>query len=272
MTGLRTWTAGPRDTIRGHSCGFDLMILWFHHILSSSTRSNAIESSKRLYSSSLTALHLPQSLTRVLLDDLPASLTPPWSPSSPVSLSSTGLILIVDPALQIYHLTFTLLTSFLSPSSLSPPSLLFSTPSVLQPMSKLNELRLWTPQLHDYEDDAAVFNSEPFVSVFQNCLNTPTTRSKSTDDILLEHLQTVFKPAEYGSFIRFQHQGGNNQRKSEGEELAYRALVEAQTGAIRKYFPSFNERQVPPDFSWTDDLESRNHPDDVDSDGDDLKI
>ncbi|KAK7006866.1 hypothetical protein R3P38DRAFT_2555019 [Favolaschia claudopus] len=161
------------------------------------------------------------------------------------------------------------------------------------------EERHWTPQLHDYDEDASIFRKDPFAGVFSECLNAATaTRSGSSDTFLLQRLKTTLEEPYHAEvmdnwlifslgysvvinlppealaetqklylrvlYIRFQHD--SDSRRREGEQLAYDALVEAQMKTIRKYCRPHDERHVPADFSWAEDIEDRNNLADLDVD------
>ncbi|KAF7330970.1 hypothetical protein MVEN_02437100 [Mycena venus] len=136
-------------------------------------------------------------------------------------------------------------------------------PSSLQP----DYVKLWTPQLRLYSDDAEVFKQND-VDYLLKCLADTLDEPRYVlhlDDWLMFTLgRAVVEniPAEAiiesrklflkVLFIRFQYKGGRD-----GEELAYKELELAQISHIHQYFRTFDDIEVPADFSWEQDLDRR---------------
>ncbi|KAK6995638.1 hypothetical protein R3P38DRAFT_3288328 [Favolaschia claudopus] len=151
----------------------------------------------------------------------------------------------------------------------------------------------WTPRLRPWEEDATIFSSEPFASVFLNCSKAPHTRSSSSKDFLLRELSPVLNTPENTEllddwliftigyavlpaqaledcrklflnvlYIRFQHDGNRRQR-TEGDQLAHKAIEAAQISYIKQYCSRLDDRPIPADFCWEQDLEGRDNTSDV---------
>ncbi|KAJ7612385.1 hypothetical protein DFH06DRAFT_1371504 [Mycena polygramma] len=146
---------------------------------------------------------------------------------------------------------------------------------------------VWTPQLHLYEDDAKLFNREPFATVFTEYrakTGGRTYRQGKIGSYLWECLEETMKDPRYlqhtsdwlcftlGAkiveqmpeeaivrsgklllevwYIRYLHDGA-----VAGEDLAYDLLFDAQTENFKTYYESYGE--VSTDFCWNDDLDRR---------------
>ncbi|KAJ6499746.1 hypothetical protein C8R47DRAFT_1068634 [Mycena vitilis] len=155
-----------------------------------------------------------------------------------------------------------------------------------------NCVQVWSQQLRPYSDDANIFAREPFAHVFSECLNIwMNTRTHDIGLYLLENLgRTLEKefyvihlddwltytlgaaivehmPAEAIQesrllflnvlFARFQFQGSR-----EGEQRAYDLLGAAQMSNFRRYYRTFDETDLPADFSLDADIEQRETVDD----------
>ncbi|KAJ6619831.1 hypothetical protein B0H10DRAFT_2216403 [Mycena sp. CBHHK59/15] len=139
-------------------------------------------------------------------------------------------------------------------------------------------VKLWTPQLHLYELDAAVLNEEAFANIFAIFNFQTHTRSGGLD--LLALLNPIFSEPRWVQFlsdwlvyclggelvdwmpgdaiqqsrklfldvitIRVQNFGSQ-----EGDALVLAMLLKAQMQNFRSY------GQIPADFCWIDDLEQR---------------
>ncbi|KAK7007063.1 hypothetical protein R3P38DRAFT_3598814 [Favolaschia claudopus] len=63
-------------------------------------------------------------------------------------------------------------------------------------------------------------------------------------------------------YIRFQHDGNRRQR-TEGDQLAHKAIETAQISYIKQYCSRLDDRPIPADFCWEQDLEGRDNTSDV---------
>ncbi|KAF8130476.1 hypothetical protein K438DRAFT_1999400, partial [Mycena galopus ATCC 62051] len=140
-------------------------------------------------------------------------------------------------------------------------------------------VRLWTPQLRVYSEDAEIFTTEPFATAFREHLNTRTTRDGGVS--LLDRLSKTLETPHYVTllydwlsftlgriiverlpedalnetrtlflnvlFIRYQYGG-----QKAGEERAYQLLAEAQMANFRRHF---DEDNTPAEFSLVDDMD-----------------
>ncbi|KAJ7874743.1 hypothetical protein B0H14DRAFT_89667 [Mycena olivaceomarginata] len=154
------------------------------------------------------------------------------------------------------------------------------------PVPRSRPVRLWTPRLREYQDDARVFEAELFQIAFQECLAGRASRARRDDGLfLLGHLQNTLDeenmrvqldqwltftlgaaiveniPDEAMRdcqllflrvlFIRYLHHGS-----FEGDKMAYKLLEEAQMSNYRQYLYIYDD-PTPADFSWTEELDLR---------------
>ncbi|KAJ6488270.1 hypothetical protein C8R47DRAFT_1071989 [Mycena vitilis] len=150
-----------------------------------------------------------------------------------------------------------------------------------------NYVQLWSQRLRPYSDDAEIFTQDPFAQVFTDCLNIwMNTRGHDIGLYLLDHLESALEKNFYvihlddwltytlGAsivehmpteairesrllflnvlFARFQFQGSR-----EGEERAYDLLGAAQIANFHQYYRTFDETDLPADFSLDADIEQR---------------
>ncbi|KAK7020838.1 hypothetical protein R3P38DRAFT_3358055 [Favolaschia claudopus] len=113
----------------------------------------------------------------------------------------------------------------------------------------------WTPRLRPWEEDATIFSTEPFASVFLNCSKAPHTRSSSSEDFLLRELSPVLNTPEntelLDDWLIF--------------TIGYAVVTHLPAQALedcRKLFLN-DDRPIPADFCWEQDLEGRDNTSDV---------
>ncbi|KAJ7792390.1 hypothetical protein B0H14DRAFT_3160242 [Mycena olivaceomarginata] len=167
------------------------------------------------------------------------------------------------------------------------------------PVPRSRPVRLWTPRLREYQDDARVFEAELFQIAFQECLAGRASRARRDDGLfLLGRLQNTLDEENMqvqldqwltftlGAaivesisdeamrdcqllflrvlFIRYLHHGS-----FEGDKVAYKLLEEAQMSNYQQYLYIYDD-PTPADFSWTEELDLREtrHDDGVQDDRD----
>ncbi|KAK6971899.1 hypothetical protein R3P38DRAFT_3336500 [Favolaschia claudopus] len=121
----------------------------------------------------------------------------------------------------------------------------------------------WTPRLRPWEEDATIFSTEPFAStellddwlIFTIGYAVVTHLPAQA----LEDCRKLFLNVLY---IRFQHDGNRRQR-TEGDQLAHKAIETAQISYIKQYCSRLDDRPIPADFCWEQDLEGRDNTSDV---------